>query len=411
MMFFYNIGIWFYGAAIRIASLFNSKAGLWVRGRKDIFRRLKEALKGSSGVVWVHCASLGEFEQGRPVIEDIKKRYPEKKILLTFFSPSGYEIRKNYEGADFIFYLPLDTPGNARKFIDIVRPERAVFVKYEFWLNYLNYLRGQEIPTYIISAIFRQDSVFFRPYGGKFREALRSFRTIFVQNSESKELLSGISVGNVVVAGDTRFDRVAQIAAAVRKLDVLENFSNGNKVFVAGSTWAPDEELLVKLINSHPELKFVIAPHEIEDERIEKLIASVNGRSCRYTLVDASADFSDARLLVIDTIGILSSVYRYADYCYIGGGFGVGIHNTLEAATFGLPISFGPNYMKFKEAREMIALGTSVSISSYEELDAWLVALESDAAKYATVKAKTLSYVSHNTGATRVIISSVFPEE
>lgn len=411
MMFFYNIGIRLYGLAIKTVSLFNRKAGLWVMGRKNIFNRLESALKDCEGVVWVHCASLGEFEQGRPFIEGVRERHPGKKILLTFFSPSGYEIRKDYEVADFVFYLPLDTPRNVRRFIDIVRPEKAVFVKYEFWLNYLACLRGRNIPTYIISAIFRKDSVFFKPYGGIFREALKSFRTIFVQDEGSRELLSGIGVCNAVVAGDTRFDRVAKIASAAKKLDVLEAFADGNKLFVGGSTWPADEDILVQLINSHPGLKFVIAPHEIENSRIEKLMASVQGVSCRYTQVDAATDFSGVRLLVVDTIGILSSVYRYAAYCYIGGGFGAGIHNTLEAATFGLPIAFGPNYGKFREAREMIALGTSVSISSYGELDSWLTGLESSPVKYAEVKAKALSYISYNTGATDVIMSAVFPEE
>lgn len=407
-MFFYNIGVRAYGLAIKIASLFNRKADLWRKGRKNIFGRLAESLNGCDNVIWVHCASLGEFEQGRPVIEEIKARYPEKKILLTFFSPSGYEVRKNYEGADFIFYMPLDTPRNARRFIDIVRPEKVIFVKYEFWLNFLNRLRKNNIPTYIVSAIFRPDSVFFKPYGGSFRKALGSFRNIFVQNTDSKELLSDIGVDNVIVAGDTRFDRVAKIAAAAKEINMLERFSAGHKVFVAGSTWPPDEELLVKLINSHPELRFIIAPHEIDNERIERLIASVNGKSHRYTQTGDNIDFSDSKLLVIDTIGILSSVYRYADYCYIGGGFGVGIHNTLEAATFGLPISFGPNYLKFQEARDMIALGTSTSISSYEELNGWLKGLMDNPAKYAETKAKTLSYVSYNTGATSTIMSYIF---
>lgn len=410
MKFFYNAGILLYGFAIKVVSLFNRKACSWVRGRKNIFRRLEESVKSVEGVIWVHCASLGEFEQGRPVIEKIKSSHPEKKILLTFFSPSGYEACKNYESADFVFYLPLDTPRNVRRFLKTVRPETAIFVKYEFWLNYLGYLKKYGIPTYIISAIFRRDSVFFRPYGGVFRKALGSFKTIFVQDYESKELLSAIGVDKVIVAGDTRFDRVVEVALAAGDVGVVENFSEGSKVFIGGSTWPADEELFLKLINSHPELKFVIAPHEIGEDNIGKLIASVEGKAYRYTCVDMSVDFSDARLLVIDTIGILSSIYRYADYCYVGGGFGAtGIHNTLEPAVFGLPVAFGPNYAKFKEAFDMISLGTAVSVSDYGELDAWLTGLESDPDRYAEVKAKMLSYVSGNTGATPLIMSHIFP--
>lgn len=299
----------------------------------------------------MHVASLGEFEQGRPIIEKIRLEHPRYKILLTFFSPSGYEIRKDYPGADYIFYLPIDTPRNARRFLDIVRPEIAIFVKYEFWINLLTGLRRRGIRTYIVSAIFRRNSVFFRQWGGLWRQALETFDTLFVQNEESRILLGKLGFDNVVVAGDTRFDRVAQIAANAKRIELVERFRGGERLFVAGSTWGPDEELLIELMNANPGIKFVVAPHEMDESRIARLIGETRGGAVRYTRCTDSTVLDDKQLLILDTVGILASVYGYATWAYIGGGFGVGIHNTLEAATFGLPVAFGPNYAKFKEAR------------------------------------------------------------
>ncbi len=407
-MWWYNLGMHIYGGGVRAVARFNPKARLWVGGRRGIFDRLRSAIPSGERIVWVHCASLGEFEQGRPVIEAIRSEHPEYRILLTFFSPSGYEIRKNYQGADYIFYLPLDTPRNVKRFLDIVRPEITVFVKYEYWLNYLTELRRRGCRTFIVSAIFRPDQIFFKRKGRAFRRALTTYEHIFVQNDESCELLAGIGITNVTVAGDTRFDRVARIAESARELPIIERFAAGGPLFVAGSTWEPDERILQQLINAHPEMKFIVAPHEMEISRITSLSENTVGGAARYTELDADADPSGKHLLIIDTIGILSSIYRYASYAYIGGGFGAGIHNTLEAATFGLPIAFGSNYHKFKEARDLIALGAAVSISDYDELDAWLTRLRADNALYTSLRQAASGYVAAHKGATETIMKSIF---
>ena len=408
-MLLYNIGIYLFAAGMRLAALFHPKARLWLRGRKHIFRRLREAIPEGERIFWVHAASLGEFEQGRPLIEAVRAGHPEYKILLTFFSPSGYEIRKNYPGADYIFYLPADTPRNARRFLRTVRPEIAVFVKYEFWLNFLKQLRRSGCRTFIVSAIFRPDSVFFRWYGGIFRRGLRTFERLFVQNSDSELLLDNIGISNISIAGDTRFDRVNAIAASAQRIGIAERFAQGGgHVFVAGSTWPPDEELLAELIARRPGMKFIIAPHEIDPARIERLRGRLGCPSARYTECTEETDLSGVRVLFIDTIGILSSVYRYADYAYIGGGFGVGIHNILEAATFGLPIAFGPNYGKFREAREMIALGAARSVRECGELNDWLEALESDPQLYEHTRRLSARYIGENKGATEKIMRYIF---
>ena len=282
-MWFYNFGLILYVWAIRLVAPRHPKARLWIEGRKDLFRRMREAIAPTDRIIWIHVASLGEFEQGRPIIEQLRKTHPEYKILLTFFSPSGYEIRKNYKGVDYIFYLPIDTPGNARRFLDAAHPEIAIFVKYEYWLNLLRELRRRKIRTYVVSAIFRRNSVFFRPYGGMWRQALESFDVMFVQNEESKKLLATLGFDNVLVAGDTRFDRVAEIARAARRIDVIDRFKGDNRLFVAGSTWEPDEELLIRLINDNPDVKFVVAPHEMDESRIARLMAETKGGALRYT--------------------------------------------------------------------------------------------------------------------------------
>ena len=276
------MGIGVYSGAVKMVSPFMRKAALWYQGRRDIFRKLEQAVGGSERIIWFHAASLGEFEQGRPVMEAVREYYPSYKILLTFFSPSGYEIRRNYSGADWVFYLPADTPRNAARFLDTVKPEMAVFIKYEFWLNYLAELSRREVPTYIISAVFRPDSIFFRPWGGAFRRALRSFRRLFVQDADSQALLAGIGVTNVTVAGDTRFDRVGRIADGARRLPAVEDFAAGGTVFVAGSTWPPDEEILVRLINVNPGMKFIVAPHEMDEKRIKEMAGAVRGETAPY---------------------------------------------------------------------------------------------------------------------------------
>lgn len=408
-MWWYNLGIQMYTGGIKAASPFVEKAGLWVSGRKNLFEELRRKVSGGR-IIWIHAASLGEFEQGRPVIEAVREQYPHYRILLTFFSPSGYEIRRNYEGADWVFYLPADSPRNVSKFLDTVRPEMAIFIKYEFWLNYLSELSKRGIPTYIISAAFRQDSIFFRSYGKPFRKALSSFRRIFVQDENSMRLLEEIGARNVSVAGDTRFDRVAKIATDAKRLPLIADFTGEAPVFVAGSTWEPDEEILIKLINANPGIKFIVAPHEMDEKRIAKLIASTEGGAVRYTQYDKTTHGKGCRLLVVDTIGILSSVYSYGDYAYIGGGFGAGIHNTLEAAAFGIPVAFGPNYGKFREARELIETGAAQSVSSYGELAAWLNELDNKKS-YVSASAAAGDYVRSRCGATDIILQEIFAEK
>ena len=409
-MWFYNLGLILYAWAVRLAALRHKKARLWIDGRKDLFRRMREAIDPAARIIWIHVASLGEFEQGRPIIEKLRKTHPEYKLLLTFFSPSGYEIRKDYKGVDYLFYLPLDTPRNARRFLDIAHPEIAIFVKYEYWLNLLRELRRRKTRTFIVSAIFRRNSIFFRPYGGWWRQALETFEVLFVQNEESKELLASLGFDNVLVAGDTRFDRVAEIARAARHIDVVERFKGDDRLFVAGSTWGPDEELLIRLMNDNPEVKFIIAPHEMDEGRIACLIEETRGGTLRYTQCTPRTGYGSRQLLILDTVGLLSSVYGYATWSYIGGGFGVGIHNTLEAATFGLPVAFGPNYEKFKEARDLVTLGAARSISGYEQLRDWFIPLRDNEVFLQKTSRIARDYTTRHQGATSIIIKTIFQE-
>ena len=407
-MWLYNLGLRLYGGAIKLVSVRHQKAKQFVEGRKQIFERMAQKIDPKARIVWIHVASLGEFEQGRPVIERIRRDHPEYKILVTFFSPSGYEIRKNYPGADYIFYLPLDTPGNVRRFLKIAHPEIAIIVKYEFWLNYLSELRRLKIRTYIVSAIFRRNSIFFKPQGGLWRQALETFDVMFVQNDESKQLLAELGFDNVVVAGDTRFDRVAEIARSCKPISLIEKFAVGERLFVAGSTWGPDEELLIQLMNDNPSVKFLVAPHEMDEGRIARLISEVRGGAVRFTQCSDSTSFEGKQLLILDTVGMLSSAYKYATWSYIGGGFGVGIHNTLEAATFGLPIAFGTNYQKFKEARDMVSLGAAKSVKDYEELSAWFTPLRDDPALLQKVGSISAEYTAKHQGATDLIVKTIF---
>lgn len=407
-MWLYNFGLMLYLWAVRLAAPRLPKARLWYEGRKDLYRRMAEAIDPAARVVWIHVASLGEFEQGRPIIEQIRKTHPEYKILLTFFSPSGYEIRKDYKGVDYVFYLPLDTPRNARRFLDAAHPEIAIFVKYEFWLNLLGELRRRQIRTYIVSAIFRRNSVFFRFYGGMWRQALESFDVLFVQNDESKRLLSELGFDNVLVAGDTRFDRVAEIARAAKKIDIVERFKGDKRLFVAGSTWAPDEELLIRLANDNPDVKFLIAPHEMDESRIERLLSECRGGALRYTQCTPRTGYGSRQVLILDTMGMLASAYGYATWSYIGGGFGVGIHNTLEAATFGLPVAFGPNYLKFKEARDLVTLGAARSVSDFEQLRNWFIPLRDNEEFLLKTSRIAKDYTTRHQGATNIIVRTIF---
>lgn len=392
---------------LRLGASFNKKLRLGSEGRRDIFHRLGAAIDPGKPLAWFHAASLGEFEQGRPVIEAFRQKCPEHKILVTFFSPSGYEIRKNYQGADYIFYLPIDTPRNARKFIKTVDPDIAVFIKYEFWINYLLALKRNGTKTFIISAIFRPSQPFFKWYGGLMRRALGAFTHIFVQDTASKELLESIMPGRVSVAGDTRFDRVYDIAHTAKAIPSIETFAGNAHVVVAGSTWPPDELLLLRLINDNKNVKFIIAPHEIEPARIERISEHIEESVLRYTQLTEQSDLAGAQVLFIDTIGILSSVYRYGRLAYIGGGFGVGIHNILEAATFGLPLAFGPNYLKFKEARDLIGLGGAVSVGDSDGLQQWFRSMETDPQAFERSHKTCLEYVEAQRGATGLILSEI----
>ncbi len=412
-MFLYNIGILIYALLIKIASTRVTKAKLWCGGRQDLFKKLKEAIDPSDRIVWIHAASLGEFEQGRPIIEKFKSESPDYKILLTFFSPSGYEVRKGYEEADYIFYLPIDTPWNARKFIDIVNPEIAIFVKYEYWFNLLAVLRRKKIKSYIVSAIFRKNSAFFKWWGALWRGALETYETIFVQDNNSKELLATIGFDNVLVAGDTRFDRVMTIAHSAKPIAEVERFKGGRDLFVAGSTWQPDEDILASLIKRQSDVKFIIAPHEIDKNHItviEELLNDNQISHVKYSDIAASTTDSDmlsAQVLILDTIGKLSSTYQYAKWGYIGGGFGVGIHNTLEAATFSLPVAFGPNYERFKEAVDMVSLGACCSVKSVEELDTWFDSLYNNVETYNRCSHKAGEYTKNKCGATNIIMRTI----
>ena len=373
------------------------------KGQQQAFAQLKRHIEPNTRYVWFHAASLGEFEQGRPVIEQLKRDKPETKILLTFFSPSGYEVRKNYAVADIVSYLPLDVPGNAWYFVNLVKPSKAIFIKYEFWPNYLLALQGNNIPAISISAIFRPEQIFFKEYGKWYKKLLQTFQHIFVQDKASKELLHMHGINNVTVAGDTRFDRVYDLYQQAKQLPLIEEFVKGaERVIVAGSTWPKDEELLVQYLRLHPDVKLIIAPHEVHASHITEISKLLDGKFVRYS--DATNDnVKTTNCLVIDIIGILSSVYRYSHVAYIGGGFGVGIHNTLEAAVYGIPVVFGTNYQKFREARELITIGGAFSISNYVTLEAQfdLLLKDNSAGKIAG------EYVKSNTGATEMILKQL----
>ncbi len=409
MNFLYTISIFLYSILIKLAAPFNIKAKQISIGRGQTFAGLQAKIRHDKPIIWVHCASLGEFEQGRPVIEAIKKQHPGYQIFLTFFSPSGYEIRKNYELADYIVFLPADTRKNAEMLIELVRPEKVFFVKYEFWYNYINELKKQNIPLYLISGIFRDDQLFFKnsPWGKWYREMLFGFSHFFVQDKKSVELLGTIGIENVTRAGDTRFDRVAEIARNGKSIPVVEKFKGDSILVVAGSTWKPDEELLVQYIHNHPEVKFVIAPHETKKGNIDRLINLLKNPVICYTEA-TEVSVVNKQVMIVDTIGVLSSIYKYADLSYIGGGFGVGIHNTLEAAIFGMPIVFGPNFQKFNEANVLVKLGVAFPVADFSSLEAILDSLLNDAEKRILISQICRSFTNENIGATQLILDKVF---
>ena len=370
MFFLYNILIHFSGFLLKIVSLFSPKIKLFVTGRKFVFETLSNKIKTSDRTIWFHAASLGEYEQGLPVIEKIKRKYPDHKIIVTFFSPSGFEVRKNNKIADVTVYLPLDSKSNAKKFLDIVHPEMVFFIKYEFWPNYLNELKKLEIKTYLISGIFRENQVFFKWYGGFYRNALQTFEYFFVQNESSKILLQSIGFKNVKVSGDTRFDRVVSILKQDNSLDFIEDFKNNKTTIVIGSSWSKDEEFLINYINNADEnIKFIIAPHNILQSTIVNLQSLIKKKSVLFSEKE-NKNLSDFAVFIIDTIGILTKIYSYADIAYVGGGFGnPGVHNILEPATFGIPIIIGPNFSHFAEAIALVHQEGCISISNQTELN------------------------------------------
>lgn len=405
----YSIAIHIYALIIELIAPFHKKARLMRLGQWRTNSILREKIDRNARYIWFHASSLGEFEQGRPMIERIKAKHPEYKILLTFFSPSGYEVRKNYEGADVICYLPFDTPWRVHKFLKLANPAIAVFIKYEFWGNYLHELYKRGIPTYIISAIFRPDQLFFQWYGKPYRKMLHYFTHIFVQDERSVKLLAEFGIKNATLTGDTRFDRVLEVRAKARELPTVESFTNdgkGRRVLVAGSSWPQDETYLITYFNEHPELKLIIAPHEIHREHLMAIEAMLKRPFVRLSEAH-DKKLANYDCLIVDSFGLLSSIYRYGQMAYIGGGFGVGIHNTLEAAVYGIPVVFGPNYKKFKEAKDLIAVGGGFSVSNGEELRQRfdLLLTDEQALKLAGKAAGDL--VSQNAGATDVALKMI----
>ena len=416
----YNVVIYFVLWGIAIASLFNEKVRKMWRGERDAFRVLRKNVDPSEKYIWFHAASLGEFEQGRPLMERIRRDYPQYKILLTFYSPSGYEVRKNYEGADIICYMPVDTRLNAIRFLRLVRPVMAFFIKYEFWSNFLHILKYRNIPTYSVSSIFREDQVFFKWYGRSYANVLKCFTRFFVQNEESKRLLAGIGITDVDVVGDTRFDRVLQIKEAAKHLPICEAFRKGisaespagipsqdYKVFVAGSSWPPDEEIFIRFFNEHKDWRLLIAPHVIAEEHLKLILSLLKDKKVvRYTQTTPE-EAAGADVLIIDCFGLLSSMYHYGDVAYIGGGFGVGIHNTLEAAVWNMPVIFGPNNKKFQEAQGLLKSGGGFEINNFEDFAGLMKSMMNDAAFLKSAGEKAGEFVASLSGATDKVLSKV----
>ena len=411
-----------YELGVVIYSLFNAKVRKMWKGERDAVRILKEKMDPDAEYIWFHAASLGEFEQGRPLIEQIRKDHPKYKILLTFFSPSGYEVRKNYEGADIVTYLPIDTVINARRFLRTVRPVMAFFIKYEFWYNYLHILRHRHVPVYSVSSIFRPSQVFFQWYGREYGHVLRCFTRFYVQNDESRHLLNKIGVKDVEVVGDTRFDRVIQIQQAAKKLPIVEAFRSSIEtssdmrrpttgVFVAGSSWPPDEEIFIDYFNKRNDWKLIIAPHVVSENHLNQIISLIkNKKVVRYTQTNET-EAKEADVLIIDCYGLLSSIYHYGDVAYVGGGFGVGIHNVLEAAVWNIPVIFGPNNKRFDEAQGLIACKGGFEISTADDFDDIMTRLDGDRAMTSICGQAAGAYVQHLAGATKRVLASINSKE
>ena len=429
----YNIAIYIYLIGVAIGSLFNKKIKKMWRGEREAVDLLKEKVDPTAKYVWFHAASLGEFEQGRPLIEQLRATHPEYKILLTFFSPSGYEVRKNYEGADIVCYLPLDTIRNARRFLRAVHPVMAFFIKYEFWYNYLHILRHRRVPVYSVSSIFRPGQVFFKWYGRNYAKVLHCITHFFVQNEVSLQLLKGIGIDEATVVGDTRFDRVLQIKEQAKKLPIVEAFKGingkgdackgalaedackedlsengckGCKVFVAGSSWQPDEDIFIRFFNAHPDWKLIIAPHVIGEDHLAYILDKLQMKAVRYTQATEQSA-AEARCLIIDCFGLLSTIYRYGEIAYVGGGFGVGIHNVPEAAVWGVPVLFGPNNKRFQEAQDLLACKGSFEVTDYDSFNTIISRLISDDKFRHQCGEASANYVKSRSGATDIIMKSV----
>ena len=402
----YNLAMYILELGVKLAALFSDKPAKMVKGYREVFDLLQRKIDRNAQYIWFHAASLGEFEQGRPLIECIRKEYPQYKILQTFFSPSGYEVRKNYDGADIVCYLPIDTPSNVKKFVDLVDPCMVFFVKYEFWQNYLNTLNKKGVPVYSVSSIFRPNQIFFRWYGKGYQQVLKTFAHLFVQNEESKQLLAGIGVNNTTVVGDTRFDRVLDICAAAKQLPLVQKFKGDALTFVAGSSWGPDEDIFIKYFNAHPEMKLIIAPHVVNDSHLKEIESKLQRSCVRYTKA-TEENVLQADCLIIDCYGLLSSIYRYGEISYIGGGFGVGIHNVLEAAVYGIPVIFGPNNKKFREAQHLLANKGGFEINSYEDFEQLMNKFLGDEAYLKQSGKAAGDYVKGNAGAMEKIMKRV----
>lgn len=407
----YSLIIHLYAFFIELISPFHKKARLMRLGQWKTNGILREKIDRNAKYIWFHASSLGEFEQGRPLIEKIKAEHPEYKILLTFFSPSGYEVRKNYGGADVVCYLPFDTPYRVKKFLDLSKPVMAIFIKYEFWDNYLSELKRRNIPVYIVSAIFRKEQLFFKWYGGMYRKVLSYFTHIFVQDDASRELLSKYGVTNVSVFGDTRFDRVQDVYKNTKQVPMVDLFVNNNRsdnqlTMVAGSSWQQDEEVYLNYFNEHPELKLIIAPHEIHKDHLMHIESMLKRPSIRLSEA-TEKDIKGKSCLIVDSFGLLSSIYRYGDLAYIGGGFGAGIHNVLEAAVYGIPVIFGPKYQKFKEARDLLKVGGAFSITDEKTFESKMEELSTYRDLLEAAGAAAGDFVKSNIGATNRIIASI----
>lgn len=418
----YNLFIYLYLLGVAIYSIFNKKVKTMWQGEKDAFRILREKVDPEARYIWFHAASLGEFEQGRPIIERIRKEHPQYKILLTFFSPSGYEVRKNYDGADIICYLPLDTPMNARRFLRLVQPQAAFFIKYEFWYNYLHILHKRNIPVYSVSSIFRPGQIFFRWYGKKYAKVLNCITHFFVQNETSLQLLASIGIRNASTSGDTRFDRVLAIKEQSKQLPVVEAFTNGKRAFVAGSSWQPDEHIFIPYFNNNlTDWKLIIAPHVIAEEHLKQIDSLLEGRKViRYTEARDAFESNDTEIisamkqrlaeadaLIINCFGLLSSIYRYGEVAYVGGGFGVGIHNVLEAAVWGMPVIFGPNHERFQEAMELKAAKGGFAINDAAEFSSIMGKFSTDADALTKASNQADKYVKCKSGATDIVLNNV----